>query len=105
MSDLTDPRKPRLRLHSIMVLVPFPLPGALAGLTRRHEDQRADKEREREKQEDGWWHTAIPFRGIPAIPLPGGEGVHAKTCEPEGTLRKGGALGAASERNMLHRKK
>jgi hypothetical protein len=60
-------------LQSIMVLVSFPFPGAMPGLTIRHEDQSAGKEREREKQEDGWWHAAIPFCCIPAIPLPGGE--------------------------------
>jgi hypothetical protein len=35
-----------------MVLIPFLLPGAIPGLTIHHEDQSADKEREREKQED-----------------------------------------------------
>jgi hypothetical protein len=44
-----------------MVLVSFLLPGAIAGLTIRHEDQSADKEREREKQEDEWWNAATPF--------------------------------------------
>jgi hypothetical protein len=35
-----------------MVPVSFLLPGAIPGLTIRHEDQSADKKREREKQED-----------------------------------------------------
>lgn len=56
-------------LHSIMVLVSFPFPGAIPGLTIRHEDQSADKERERKKQEDEWWHAATPFCCTPAISL------------------------------------
>ena len=65
----------------IMVLVSFLLPGAIAGLTIGHEDQSADKERE--KQEDEWWHAATPFYCTPAIPLPGGEWYMHAPCEPE----------------------
>ncbi len=44
-----------------MVQVSFLLPGAIYGLTIRHEDLSADKERKREKQEDEWWHASTPF--------------------------------------------
>ena len=64
-----------------MVLVSFLLPGAIPGLTIRHEDQSADKERE--KQEDEWWHAATPFYCTPANPLPGGAWYMRAPFEPE----------------------
>src|SRR5215471_16795786 len=60
-------------LQLIMVLASFLLSDAIPGLTILHEDQSADKQREREKQEDEWWYAASPFYCTPATPLPGGE--------------------------------
>ena len=70
-------------LQLIMALVSFLLSGAIAGLTIRHEDQSADKERVREKQKDEWWHATTPFYCTPAFPLPNGEWYMRAPSEPE----------------------
>ena len=59
-----------IMLSSIIVLVAFPFPGAMPGLTIRREVKGADKKRERDKQEDEWWHATTPFSLYPGYPAP-----------------------------------